>query len=685
MKTPFFVSEFEPTNFALNNLIKESISADFQDVNQKRQLKHINNLLIELGAKTIVCERDYIDGGYLDDFTKYYVTCHEDYPKRCMRLHFFSEKFSYEVFEQEIINDESSNHLGEYLGYIVIKPIPMTFIGRTCLATPHKLLADTSKVISRDYPVDLFGIKLSMKSVAFQEQDQVVSACASASIWSLFHALGRVQVPSPSEITLDATEQGKVINTFPNEGLSLEEIDRAIEYFGYRKHSFIIKAELSNSLAIFKKMVKAYLDSNTPVLLGASLNKIIKGSNKYECMGEHAITVIGYSKDDNGDLNSICVHDDRQGPFYTLKFIECNSINVLEQVEFGLVSTEEFTDFPNEVLIANNLIIATDKKMRINHRLIDVTSLNLIDSLNNAYEKVKKIHPNKNEVIDKNFSYSTKLYKSSAYKHELKANLQVLNKIDVLTFNLPRHIWVTSISFTGKSVDLIFDATSLPQGDAFICVAVYEETSYQFIQEIAEQLYPKLLNLENEFLHKRDKGFYLQVLRSLLKNKNTFMGYLDEKFGESRPPKKIKSQEFNSQLLNSQDNKLIIYNSFDESHRLEDLASIQEDIVKKGAITYKKLIWVISHYGAIFIGEDKKESGHPTLTGANPARIGGEIRVYEADEKHFRINCFSGRYTSNYGPEKKEKYLNNAIEKFKDVFREVDIKISIDAEIDFTK
>lgn len=226
MKVPFFISEFKPDNFALNNLIKEGISADFQDVNQKRQLKHINNLLVQLDAKTIVCERDYIDGGYLDDFTKYYVTCHENYSKRCMRLHFFTESFTYEVFEKEISSKVAPSNIGDYLGYIVIKPIPMTFIGRTCLEVPEQVLPMITKRISRKYPVDLFGIELSVDSVAFQEQDQVVSACASASIWSLFHAIGIDKVPSPGQITLEATEPGKVINTFPNEGLSLEEIDR---------------------------------------------------------------------------------------------------------------------------------------------------------------------------------------------------------------------------------------------------------------------------------------------------------------------------------------------------------------------------------------------------------------------------------------------------------------------------
>jgi hypothetical protein len=687
MKVPFFISEFKSDNFALNNLIKEGISADFQDVNQKRQLKHINSLLVQLDAKTIVCERDYIDGGYLDDFTKYYVTCHENYPKRCMRLHFFTKNFTYEVFEEEISSNVAPSNIGDYLGYMVIKPIPMTFIGRTCLKAPEQTLPINSKRISREYSVDLFGINLSVDSVAFQEQDQVVSACASASIWSLFHAMGIEKIPSPSQITLAATEPGKVINTFPNEGLSLEEIDRAIENFGFRKHSFSIKPELSHSLITFKRTVKAYLDSNIPILLGASLNLFSDVEDSYQCKGEHAVTIIGYGTDQNGDLNTVYVHDDRQGPFYTLILLSLEGITKIQDAEFGLSFPEDGSDNPKEILIPNNLIIATDKKMRINHRLIDITSLNLVDSLNAAYDKVKelKLKLNKDEAVDQCFTYSTKLYKSSEYKRELKANRQVLNKVDVLTFNLPRHIWVTAISFEGECVELVFDATSLPQGNAFICAAIYDKKSYDFISITALQLYPKLLNSENEFLHKRDKGFYLQVLRSLLQNTNTFIGYLDDKFGESRPPKEIKPEEFNSQLLNSQDDKLIFHNSFDNTPRLEGLISADEFRVIEGEKTHKKLIWIISQYGALFIGIDNTGTGHPTLTGANPARIGGEIKVYEGDEKHIRINCFSGRYTSNYSADKKKLYLSNAIEKFKDIFREVEINISMDDGIDFTR
>lgn len=471
---------------------------------------------------------------------------------------------------------------------------------------------------------------------------------------------------------------------------------RSIESFGYRKHSFSIKPDLNHSLNTFKRTVKAYLDSNIPILLGASLNLFSDSENaenaenaesNYKCKGEHAITIIGYGTDQNGDLNTVCVHDDRQGPFYTLKLLSLESTTEIENAKFGLSFSEDNSSSPKEILIPNNLIIATDKKMRINHRLIDITSLNLVDSLNTAYDKVKELQlkVDENTSVDQCFTYTTKLYKSSEYKRELKANHQVLNKIDVLTFNLPRHIWVTAVDFEGKCVELIFDATSLPQGDAFICAAIYDEKSYDFISTTACQLYPKLLTSENEFLHKRDKGFYLQVLRFLLQNTNTFIGYLDDKFGESRPPKEIKPEEFNSQLLNSQDDKLIFHNSFDNTPRFEDLISTLEFRVKEGEKAHKKLIWIISQYGALFIGTDQESTGHPTLTGANPARIGGEIKVYEGDEKHIRINCFSGRYTSNYSAEKKKQYLSNAIEKFKDIFREVDVKISMDDGIDFTR
>ncbi|MFA0609933.1 hypothetical protein [Vibrio sp. 10N.222.49.B4] len=88
-----------------------------------------------------------------------------------------------------------------------------------------------------------------------------------------------------------------------------------------------------------------------------------------------------------------------------------------------------------------------------------------------------------------------------------------------------------------------------------------------------------------------------------------------------------------------------------------------EDLVHR-----QTLIWVISQYGALFIGEDSSETGHPTLTGAKPARIGGELIRKQDEPDTIYVNFFSGRYSANFDnlPEKL-KFLQNAMVKINNI------------------
>ncbi len=61
-----------------------------------------------------------------------------------------------------------------YLGFIVVKPLPRTIIGRTCLKTYDSKGGTRHFPIVRRYPVHLFGIPLRVETLAFQEQDQAV-------------------------------------------------------------------------------------------------------------------------------------------------------------------------------------------------------------------------------------------------------------------------------------------------------------------------------------------------------------------------------------------------------------------------------------------------------------------------------------------------------------------------------
>jgi len=191
----------------LRHLLAAKAKTDLHTVDGKRHLVYFDEYFSTIGAKTIIVENDYIDRDYLDDFAGYYVRCFHEYEHRCTRLHFFSCSFDEHAFATLLAGEAvslSPDQLQQaYLGFIVVKPLPRTFIGRTCLLTyPEE--GRRHFPITRTYEANLFGLRLSVESLAFQEQDNVAAACAPCALWSAFYGTGKQfqhPIPSPVAIT----------------------------------------------------------------------------------------------------------------------------------------------------------------------------------------------------------------------------------------------------------------------------------------------------------------------------------------------------------------------------------------------------------------------------------------------------------------------------------------------------
>ena len=91
----------------------------------------------DIDAKTIVIESDYISKDFLHDYVSYYALCFENYPKFCNRVHFFKNSFTIVQFRKAILSKKESqaDFWENYIGFIVVKPIPVTTIGYTVLKT----------------------------------------------------------------------------------------------------------------------------------------------------------------------------------------------------------------------------------------------------------------------------------------------------------------------------------------------------------------------------------------------------------------------------------------------------------------------------------------------------------------------------------------------------------------------
>ncbi|MFA0221659.1 hypothetical protein AB4476_19790 [Vibrio splendidus] len=704
MKQPYFVSEFTSDNHSFSNIIKHNIKVNLESVTQKRQLRSIVRLLSELGAKTMVSENEYIDNGYLEDYLNYYVGCHEAYPKYCTRIHFFTQSFEHDIFEQSLLLDSEgaiTEQLGEYLGFIVIKPIPMTFIGRTCLKSPVDNFAENSKLISRIYKANLFGLQLEVQAVAFQEQDQVVSACTSASIWCLLHGLQIKPIKSPAQITQAATETSKVINTFPNLGLSPVEIERALEYFSLRQYTVSPKGSTQSDIQQLTEYIRTFVDSDIPLILGAECLGLVELDeveqpldatqanlpSKYRELGKHAVTVIGYELDDKHELKKLIVHDDREGPYTVLEFknnYEAGNRGKLTALieSSQLAETNISTSFQcKEIMIYSSLIIGIDPRVRISFDIVSRTETKLVTLLNEHFAALQQKSASASTPI---IHTKTRLVRSCDYKQHIKEN-PYKNKAAILTYCFPKYLWIIECEMNGEdSFDFIFDSSSLPQGKSFICACHKEGWTEELMFEISKLYYNQELKERSEYRF-RDSDFLLQVLNSLKNETNNFFSYHDEHFGKACMPKLIKATEISNEQLNDSKNQLILYNKQDNEkdgiNRFRQLLDKQE--AKSIQFRYKdeepkfsarKLIWIISEYGALYIGPDSNETGHPTLTGAKAARIGGEF-IEKVDESgKIYLNYYSGRYSYNFkNDEVRFKFLQNALLKIDSILGTQDI------------
>lgn len=459
-----------------------------QNIEANLHYRYLCKYLYYTECKTMVLETEYIDKYYLDDYAEYFVKCFEFYDRFCFRLHFFKSDFSQEKYQQHLLNIESDkNQLNlndNYLGFIVIKPIPTAFIGRTCLRTytdKDSRHYDTT----RKYDVNLHGHKLSVKSLAYQEQDRVVSACATTALWTSFQGtafLFQHSIPTPITITKNSTQNMPIRNrSIPSNGLTSEEMIRAINLIGLEAEYFDVRNDVEKSsnilikaVELFKAVVYSYTKFGIPVILGCRLKNI--DTNTY--IGFHAVSITGFNIDKINQSNSyinlfsnnidkIYVHDDQVGPFAMCEIkneeVEVD-FNSKRKVNYPYYLSSEWQDKNNKsgniVIIPELVIVPVYHKIRIQ---ID-------DMITNISRLAKRI-ANKLDIDTNIFNWDLELSTIEKFKTQLikDMNAKSNDKERILTRNLPKYIWVAKLSIDNKlSVTYIFDATDIKTNGGYL-------------------------------------------------------------------------------------------------------------------------------------------------------------------------------------------------------------------------
>ena len=454
--------EYDVLSYSEANLAKVlAWKVSVGSIKQKAHYKYFLEYFSKSGldAKTILVERNYISRAYFSDFSNYYSVCFKDYPRLCRRIHFFNKPFDSTKFQQELFNAESEFLAKSYLGYIVVKPLPESIIGPTILRT-YDLAKARFYNSSRNYDINLFGRHFKLDSMAFQEQDTVVSACASTAIWNAFHKTAdmfQTPLPSPSEITKSAgnfyNHSGRI---FPNQGLDLSQICKAIESVGLvselRVEGRIDITEsgreeiIKSDIPYARRIVYAYNKAELPVLLFIQID----GN------GHHLITVNGFSEKDEDfektenmtlkadRIERFYAHDDQVGPFARITIENTTSLKTAWRDEAGkLLSGKIYA-----------IIIPLYSKIRI--------------SFDDVYKKIRilDIILYRLDIFKFELEWDIYLTESNKYKEEiLKSPYSQNLKEKIVYSNFPRYIWITRAIVKKNFVfDLIFDSTDISRG-----------------------------------------------------------------------------------------------------------------------------------------------------------------------------------------------------------------------------
>ncbi len=467
----------------LKNIVKKYTPINPQIIENKYHFKsYFPEYLSYVQTKTIIVETKYIDRDFLEDYAGFYVRCFSPPSRECVRVHFFRESLS-EEFEKSLTKENSSilrKLKDAYLGFVVLKCLPETVIGRTCLCTYPK---DNRRFYSavREYEANLFGIPLTVKTLAFQEQDRVAAACATSALWSVFNGTGTLfqhPIPSPLEITRSAIQDMPVMERMvPNDGLTLFHIANAIRHVGLEPLLFSTR-----KANFMRRMVRAYVDFGIPLLL-----QLLVGSEL------HAVAVTGYSLPHDGErdyladsMDKIYVHDDQIGPFARMTICEEKVVPFDTDEEEG-ISLDSSWD---ESVVALNLIIPVYHKIRIKHEHIFA----LVKRFEYALDSL--------ELFDAGrLTWDIRLTSLDKLKGEILSAKKISDSCrkDLLVTPMPRFLWRATAYPRKKSIDLtndmlldfIFDATDIEQGRFFVLAIEYDPDISSACRKLAKEFQDK--------------------------------------------------------------------------------------------------------------------------------------------------------------------------------------------------
>lgn len=371
-----------------------------------KQALYARSYLFDLDCRVIIEEPYYFDHDYLAEFGAFYGASARGYENVCRRLTLFDAKVVDVAtcrthFEAALGGDQSAQKLLQdaFLGFIVLRPIAAAPFGRTVLRLypPKPGVLDRVMEPCRDYEIHLAGMPLTVKGLAWQQQDRGVSACATIALWTMLHASAfheRHALPTTVSITLAAHKTASLgSRVFPSDGLLIEQLLEAIKE--HQLSPTVMEGDKQLPSGKVKVFTKERFCGTCAALLRSGYPVLISGMRN----GGHAVCAVGFrpvqratipagsSGLEDSNFEHIYLHDDNLGASVRFKIEEDATTAAVKLVPDaplpGPRGTRPVSDpcIGVEPLIPRSIVVAVHREVRVEPDKIHAEALERADLL----------------------------------------------------------------------------------------------------------------------------------------------------------------------------------------------------------------------------------------------------------------------------------------------------------------
>ena len=261
----------------------------------------------ELGARSVVVEDDYLDQDFSAEFAAFYSRVFKRFTKLCRRFHFFRGDVTPILNEPDPLKVAEGlsgmSGKGDYLGYVVARPVQHAPLCRVVLASPPSPPGMKSDLLIRsEFSTHLLGATLKVVGTPFTQQDLRIGACAQAAIWMAARHFQSRHRGSVWASTVDITEGASkptdhlLSLSVPagSRGLTVEHMVRVLRSLGREPLLYHGNYDAATKTTKWPAAIRPiavvdrYVDSGIPVIIG--LSPWVAGQDDF-----HAVLAVGHT------------------------------------------------------------------------------------------------------------------------------------------------------------------------------------------------------------------------------------------------------------------------------------------------------------------------------------------------------------------------------------------------------